>query len=169
MDGMQGNIAAVAANHAATNISLMETFNGMFNIGGVGATFTLVLMMCISKSRKLKAIGRVTLLPAVLNINEPVVFGAPIAYNPILMIPFWMNSIVISLVASIAYKAGLVPIPSAVNQLWYFPTVIQGFINSGVRGVILCIVLTFISAVIWYPFFKSYEKESIAKEMVAKK
>ena len=164
MDGISANMAAVAAGEAATNICLMETYNGMFNIGGVGATLTLVILMSISKSRKLKTIGRVSLLPAVLNINEPIVFGAPVAYNPILMIPFWLNSIVISLVASVAYTTGIVAIPSAVNQLWYIPTVIQGFINSGIGGVVLCIVLTVISFFIWYPFFKSYERDVLLKE-----
>lgn len=164
MDGIAVNAAAVAAGGAATNICLMETYNGMFNIGGVGATLTLVLLMSFSKSKRLKTIGRVCVLPGILNINEPAVFGAPIAYNPILMIPFWLNSIVISLVASIAYTVGLVAIPSAVNQLWYLPTVVQGFINSGVGGVVLCIVLTLISLVIWYPFFKTYEQDVIASE-----
>lgn len=164
MEGISANAAAVAAGGTATNICLMETYNGMFNIGGIGATLTLVLFMCFSKSKKLKTIGRVCALPAILNINEPVVFGAPIAYNPILMIPFWLNSIVIPLVASISYTAGLVRIPSAVDQLWYFPIVIQAFINSGVGGVILCLVLTAISACIWYPFFKVYENDVVEQE-----
>ena len=169
MDGIAANAAAVAAGAAPTNICLMETYNGMFNIGGVGATLTLVLLMCFSKSKRLKTIGRVCAVPAILNINEPVVFGAPIAYNPILMIPFWMNSIIISLVASISYTVGLVKIPSAVDQLWYFPTIIQGFINSGIGGAVLCSVLTLISLVIWYPFFKVYESDVVAQEQSIQK
>jgi len=165
MDGIAANAAAVAAGGVASNICLMETYNGMFNIGGVGATLTLVLLMCFSKSRKLKSIGRVSFIPAILNINEPVVFGAPIAYNPILMIPFWLNAIMMSLVGSIAYRIGLVAIPSAVNQLWYFPTIIQGFINSGIGGVVLCIVLTGLSLLIWYPFFKVYESDIVTQEV----
>ena len=164
MDGIAANAAAVAAGSAPTNISLMETFNGLIDIGGVGATLTLVLLMCFSKSKKLKTIGRMCALPGILNINEPVVFGAPVAYNPILMIPFWLNAIVLPLVAGIAYKAGIVAIPSAVNQLWYFPTVIQAFINSGFGGVVLTIVLTALSLVIWYPFFKTYEADVVAQE-----
>lgn len=164
MDGIAANATAVAAGGAATNICLMETYNGMINIGGVGATLTLVLLMCLSRSKKLKTIGRVCVLPAILNINEPVVFGAPIAYNPILMIPFWLNSIVISFVAACAYQFGLVQIPAAINQLWYLPTIVQGFLNSGMGGVILCIVLTVISFFIWYPFFKVYENETVEKE-----
>lgn len=169
MDGIAANAAAVAAGAAPTNICLMETYNGMFNIGGVGATLTLVLLMCFSKSKRLKTIGRVCAVPAILNINEPVVFGAPIAYNPILMIPFWMNSIIISLVASISYTVGFVKIPSAVDQLWYFPTIIQGFINSGIGGAVLCSVLTLISLVIWYPFFKVYESDVVAQEQSIQK
>ncbi|MEG0275364.1 MAG: PTS transporter subunit EIIC, partial [Longicatena sp.] len=142
MEGISANAAAVSAGNAASNICVMETYNGMFNIGGVGATLTLVILMCLSKSKKLKAIGRVCALPAILNINEPVVFGAPVAYNPILMIPFWLNSVVISLIAALAYYFGFVAIPSAVNQLWYLPTVVQAFLNSGIAGVVLCLVLT---------------------------
>lgn len=164
MDGIAANAAAVAAGNAPTNISLMETFNGLIDIGGVGATLTLVLLMCFSKSKKLKTIGRMCALPGILNINEPVVFGAPVAYNPILMIPFWLNAIVLPLVAGIAYKTGIVAIPSAVNQLWYFPTVIQAFINSGFGGVVLTIVLTALSLAIWYPFFKTYEADVVVQE-----
>jgi PTS system cellobiose-specific IIC component len=164
MDGIAANAAAVASGAAPTNISLMETFNGLIDIGGVGATLALVLLMCFSKSKKLKTIGRMCALPGVLNINEPVVFGAPVAYNPILMIPFWLNAIVLPLVAGIAYKTGLVAIPSAVNQLWYFPTVIQAFINSGVAGAVLTIVLFALSLLIWFPFFKTYEADVVAQE-----
>ena len=164
MDGIAANASAVASGAAPTNISLMETFNGLIDIGGVGATLTLVLLMCISKSKKLKTIGRMCLLPGILNINEPVVFGAPVAYNPILMIPFWLNAIVLPLVAGVAYRTGLVAVPSAVNQLWYFPTVIQAFINSGVGGVVLTIVLFVLSLLIWLPFYKTYEADVLAQE-----
>ena len=164
MDGIAANAAAVAAGQAATNISLMETFNGLIDIGGVGATLALVILMALSKSKKLKTIGRMCALPAVLNINEPVVFGAPVAYNPILMIPFWLNALVLPLIAGLAYKTGLVAIPAAVNQLWYFPTVIQCFINSGVGGVLLCLVLFAVSFVIWTPFFKVYEADVLEQE-----
>lgn len=164
MDGMAANIAASAAGAEVTNICLMETYNGLINIGGVGATLTLVALMCISKSKKLKTIGRMCAIPSIMNINEPVVFGAPIAYNPILMIPFWANSLILPLVAGIAYKTGLVAIPAATNQLWYFPTIIQAFINSGFGGIVLVVVLTTISLFVWLPFFKVYEAEQIAKE-----
>lgn len=165
MDGIAANSAAVAAGETAKNICLMETYNGMFNIGGVGATLTLVLLMAFSaKSKRLKAIGKVCLLPGILNINEPVVFGAPIAYNPILMVPWWMISVVVPLVGALAYKSGLVPVPAAVDQLWYAPIVIQAFINSGFAGVLLACVLTVISFIIWLPFFKAYDAEVCEEE-----
>lgn len=37
--------------------------------------------MLRSRSNRLKAMGRATLIPSIFNINEPVVFGV-IAWNP---------------------------------------------------------------------------------------
>ena len=41
-----------------------------------------------AKSEQLKAIGRASVVPALFNINEPLIFGLPIIYNPALAIPF---------------------------------------------------------------------------------
>ena len=166
MDGIDANMAAVAVGQAATNINLMETVMGITYIGGQGCTLALVLMCMKSKVKRLKAIGDVCIFPAIFNINEPIVFGAPVVWNPILMIPLCLNSIVIPSIMYIVMKIGLVPVPSAPMQMWYLPNVIQGYLATGsISGVVLVIVLFIVSYLIWLPFFKVYEKQELAKEL----
>lgn len=165
MDGMDANMAAVAAGTAPQAINLMETVMGITYIGGQGCTLALVIMCMRSKVKRLKAIGDVTIFPAIFNINEPIVFGAPVVWNPILMIPLCLNSIVIPTVMYIVMKLGWVPIPSSPMQMWYLPTIIQGFLATGsISGSILVIVLFIISWFIWLPFFKVYERQQYEEE-----
>ena len=95
MAGIQGNIEAVAAGKEAVNIVTSETVftAALITMGGMGATLPLNVMMMFSKAKKLKVMGRICIGPSIFNINEPLVFGAPIAFNPIMMVPFWLNSI----------------------------------------------------------------------------
>ena len=165
MSGMDANMAAVAAGQAATNLNLMETVMGITYIGGQGCTLALVIMCMMSKVQRLKTIGRVTLFPSIFNINEPIVFGAPVVWNPILMIPLILNSIIIPTVMYLAFRIGLVPVPAAPMQMWYLPTIIQGYLATGsIMGVVLVIVLFAISWLIWTPFFKVYEKQCLEEE-----
>lgn len=166
MEGMDANMVAVAAGQAATNINLMETVMGITYIGGQGCTLALVIMCMMSKVKRLKAIGNVTLFPAIFNINEPIVFGAPVVWNPILMIPLCLNSIAIPTVMFVTMSIGLVPIPAAPMQMWYLPNIIQGFLATGsISGSILVVVLFVISWLIWLPFFKAFERQAAAEEL----
>lgn len=170
MEGMDANMVAVASGQAATSINLMETVMGLTYIGGQGCTLALVLMCMRSKVKKLKSIGRVCIFPAIFNINEPIVFGAPVVWNPILMIPLCLNSIIVPSVMYLVMKIGLVPIPSAPMQMWYLPNIIQGYLTTNsITGVILVIVLFIISWLIWMPFFKAFEKQQYIEEMKGKK
>lgn len=165
MEGMDANMAAVAAGHVAQNINLMETVMGLTYIGGQGCTLALVIMCMRSKVKRLKAIGNVCVLPAIFNINEPIVFGAPVVWNPILMIPLCLNSIVIPSIMYLVMRIGLVPVPSAPMQMWYLPNSIQGYLTTGsLAGVVLVIVLFIVSWFIWLPFFKVYEKQQYLEE-----
>ena len=165
MEGMDANMVAVAAGQTATNINLMETVMGLTYIGGQGCTMALVIMCMRSKVKKLKSIGRVCIFPAIFNINEPIVFGAPVVWNPILMIPLCLNSIIVPSIMYLVMNFGLVPVPSSPMQMWYLPNIIQGYLTTNsITGVILVIVLFIVSWLIWMPFFKAFEKQEMIKE-----
>lgn len=156
--------ANAAAGASATNIFVDEVIYGLIALGGRGGTLPLSIMMLKAKSKRLKAIGKTCIGPSILNINEPIVF-ATISWNPILMIPMWINAVVSVTVVYFSMFLGFVKIPDAVFSLWYCPAFLQGFFVSGVGGVVLTAVVLVLGALIWYPFFKIYDKECLTKEI----
>lgn len=135
-------------------------------IGGIGCTMPLVLFLMKSKSSKLKALGRASFGPAIFNINEPVVFGC-IAWNPVMMVPMWIIGIVLPAFTWIGCKVlTFAPIPTIQFEMWYCPYPISTWISSqGSFAAVFFVILTFIlSACIWYPFFKTYEKQCLLEE-----
>src|SRR5699024_7180082 len=148
------------------NIHTFETMMGWIWIGGMGTTLPLVvLMLFAAKSKHLKAIGQATIGPSIFNINEPVIFGSPIAFNPILMIPMWINGIVLPAITFFVLNIDFVTIPSKLMQLWYVPIGVSTFlVNEDFRGIILLIILITVSFIIWYPFFKVYDAQKVNEE-----
>lgn len=162
LGAIAANAAAVASGGVATNIYVYEVIQtGWITLGGLGATLPLVIMMCLSRVGRIKAIGR----PSIMNINEPVIFGAPVAWNPFLMLPMWIGTIVISITTYLSMSMGFVTIPSKVFNLWYVPFGISTFmVNQDVRGLIVLAINIVLLFMIWYPFFKAYEKEELKLE-----
>lgn len=167
--GIQANIDAVAAGQAATNIATSETVftAALITMGGMGATLGLNVLMMFSKSVKLKTLGRIFIGPSIFNINEPIMFGAAVVFNPILMLPVWINSIVGPAIVYIVMSLGWLNIPATLNQVGQVPVPISTvMITQDMRGVLWAAVLFIVYLVIWYPFFKVYEKECLAEEAV---
>lgn len=160
-------LAAIQANQTqgAHNIVTGETmFSTYLWIGGVGCTLPLVLMMLIlAKSKRLKVLGRAFIIPSIFNINEPVVFGS-VVWNPFFMIPMWLQGLILPMIVWFGLKSGLGQIPHAIFQMWYVPFPINTWINGQTIGSIILLLIIFItSALIWYPFFKAYDKELIKR------
>ena len=168
MDAITKNAAAIAAGGKATLIMSNETLGGWIWLGGTGCTLTLcILFILVCKSAKLKGLGKTCILPSIFNINEPLVFGS-VVFNPFLMIPMWLNPIIVSVITYAVMSMGLVTIPSQSFLLWYMPIPIQTFLtNYDFRGVILVLILLAITAVVWYPFVLAYDKQCVAEEAKA--
>lgn len=169
------NVAAVAAGTATAstlNIVTSETiYSGYLWVGGIGCTLPLVVMMLRAKSKKMKALGAACIVPGIFNINEPVVFGA-IAWNPILMVPMWLQGILLPIIVYIFTKViAFAPIPSMVFDMWYCPFPIATWITTqSVTGFVLLAVVVAVSSLIWYPFFKVYDhQEAEAEKLAAEK
>ena len=89
------NIEAVAAGGVPMNIATSEAVftAALITMGGRGGTLPLNVLMLGSKSKKLKTMGKICIGPSLFNINEPLMFGAPVVFNPLLMVPILINSI----------------------------------------------------------------------------
>jgi PTS system cellobiose-specific IIC component len=159
-------LAAITANATAgaSNLVTAETmYSAYLWIGGIGCTLPLVFMLMRSKNAKLKALGRASLVPGIFNINEPVVFGA-IAWNPIMMLPMWINGIILPLIIWFGTKMiHFAPVPKVVFDLWYIPFPFSTWLTTfSITGMILMLVVAAVATLIWYPFFKAYEKQEMS-------
>lgn len=109
--------------------------------------------------------GKICLGPSIFNINEPLVYGAPIVFNPLLMIPMWMNSIVGALVVWFIMSAGFLNIPAGVNNISRIPAPICTWLTTDdMRAFLWFFVLFAIYTLIWYPFLMKYDKQLVKEE-----
>lgn len=126
-------------------------------LGGAGGTLGLVILMMRSKVSEYRTIGKLSLIPGICSINEPVIFGLPIVFNPILAIPFLITPIVSLLLTYFAQSIGLIGVGLIVDPS-FTPFFAQAYLSSmDWRNVVFCLVLILVSAVIYYPFFKVME------------
>ena len=168
MAGIAANAELALAGGQPIYIVTTETIftTALVAMGGLGGTLPLnILMMVRCKSKKLKTMGKICLGPSIFNINEPLVYGAPIVFNPLLMIPMWMNSIVGALVVWFIMQAGLLNIPAGVNNISRIPAPICTWLTTDdLRAFIWFIILFIIYTLIWYPFLMKYDRNLVKEE-----
>lgn len=168
MQAIAQNAEMAALGQAATNIATNESVYALVTMGGLGATLSLsFLLTFLSKSKRLKAIGRATIIPSLFNINEPLIFGTPVAFNPFLMVGFWLNGIIVPALAYLSMSIGFVSIPTKTFLLWYIPYPIQSFLatSGDWKAVIMCLILIVVATVIWFPLFKLYDAQQVKVEL----
>lgn len=159
------NQTDLAAGLPLTHIMTEAFWNFLIVIGGSGATFGLVLLLLRSKSVHLRAMGKLSLVPSMFNINEPVIFGTPIVMNPTFFIPFILSPMINAVVAYTAVTTNLLPHMISLVP-WTSPAPIGAAWAMGwdFRVTVLVLLLMALSALIYYPFFKVYEKQLLAQE-----
>ncbi|MFN8649751.1 PTS cellobiose transporter subunit IIC [Streptococcus sp.] len=146
-----------------------EFTNAYVTIGGSGATLGLTLFIAFfAKSEQLKMLGRAAIGPAIFNINEPIIFGMPVVYNPILAIPFMLAPIVSASIAFLAVDSGLVA-KNIAQMPWPSPVGIGAFVGTGgdIKAGILAVICALVAFAIWFPFVKVYDAKLVKEEQGA--
>ncbi|WP_294578218.1 PTS sugar transporter subunit IIC [uncultured Thomasclavelia sp.] len=159
------NQVAVAAGQAPTHI-INQQFQDLFaTFGGGGSTLSLLIaMFFFCKSKRIKQLGKLAILPGIFGINEPVIFGLPIVLNPTLAIPFILTPLINIIISYVVMLIGLVPITNGVILPWTTPPIISGFLASGWQGSILQILLIILGVFIYLPFIKAIDKEYLLEQ-----
>lgn len=159
------NAELVNAGQSASHIMNLQMYRYAV-LGGGGNTLGLVLLMCFSHVKHLRSIGRLSVVPGICGINEPVIFGGPIVLNPILAIPFVLMPCISIGLGYLAQSIGLVSMGYIIDPS-FTPFFAQGLLSAlDFRNVIFMCVLIAISVAVYYPFFKVYEKSLAEKEGV---
>lgn len=163
---LDSNTAAYATNSAIPHIAAEPFYQWFIMIGGAGTTIGLAILFLVkSKSAYGKALGKTAIIPSIFNINEPMIFGAPIVLNPILMIPFILTPMVCAVIAWIATNLGLVNRVVAIAP-WTLPGPIGAYLATGGdwRGAVLSVVLIVLSVFMYLPFFTLYDNKLLKEE-----
>lgn len=166
--GIEINVLALSLGNVPTEILTKEFFYVFVLIGGCGASLCLLISIFLfGKHRSSKFLGKMAVIPMLFNVNELMVFGLPIIFNPIMFFPFVLTPMVLFLITYIAMSSGIVPlITSAVH--WTTPVIIGGYIATGsVKGSLLQIFNLVIGILIYKPFVKIYEREKINSGITA--
>jgi len=134
--------------------------------GGSGATLPLAFYLIRSKSARLRRVGWLGIWPGIFNINEPITFGTPVIFNPVMAIPFIVITFLNATVAWILHAIGFVT-PSYIAAPWTLPGPILAYLQTGYdwRAIIVNLLTEFvIPGIIWYPAFRQWERQVLEKE-----
>ena len=132
-------------------------------LGGSGSTLALIVVLLILAPKKSaeKEIAKMSLVPGIFNINEPIIFGLPIVLNPMMFIPFVfipvVNAIIAYFAVSMHFVNPMVVLNSGQEPIFFNAWVLGAFTLS---PVILMMILFVIDMVLYAPFAKMVIKQN---------
>ncbi len=149
------NQELIASGQYPTEI-ISKTFLDTFVlIGGSGATLCLVAgILFFGESRSQNRLIKLSALPLLLNVNELILFGIPIVFNPLYFIPFILLPVLLTASSFFAVFLGLVP--HTINHVeWTTPVFISGYVATGsFRGVALQLFNLVLGVLCYLPFIR---------------
>lgn len=159
------NQMAITSGGNPSNILTKEFFDCFVLIGGCGTTISLLIAILIfSRNSARRSLGLAATFPMIFNINELMVFGLPIIFNPIMLIPFLATPLVCYSLAYAAIYSGIVPMITA-EVAWTTPVILGGYTATGsMMGAVLQIVNLALGVAIYAPFVRILDKRT-AREM----
>ncbi|MDF2558103.1 MAG: cellobiose transporter subunit [Bacillales bacterium] len=165
------NLAAYEAGKEIPNVISQQFIDLFVYIGGSGATLALVFaMIFFAKSKQMKTLGKLALPSGIFNINEPITFGMPIVMNPIMMIPFILTPIAMTIATYIGMETGFAPKTAGIALPWTMPVGFGGYMVTGnkIMGAVMQLINFGIAFVIYFPFFKMWDNVKYKEEQAAK-
>ncbi|HPI74779.1 MAG TPA: PTS transporter subunit EIIC, partial [bacterium] len=120
---LTANVEAMVHGQPLPYITAYGFFTAFVNVGGTGATIALALVMWNSREPGYRKVSRLSLPTQIFQINEPIFFGFPIVLNPIFMIPYILNALILTAGSFLLMQAHLINRPF-VNVPWTTPPII---------------------------------------------
>ncbi|MBO4693073.1 MAG: PTS sugar transporter subunit IIC/EAL domain-containing protein [Clostridia bacterium] len=159
--GLAANQAAVEAGGQPSAILTKQFFDCFVLMGGCGATICLLIAILIfSKNRARRGLAYTAAFPMIFNINELMVFGIPIVFNPIMLVPFLSVPLVCYSTAYLATSLGLVPIITNSVE-WTTPVILGGYSATGsVAGALLQLFNVGLGVLIYMPFVRMLDRRT---------
>lgn len=164
---LAANTAAATASAAGSAslpyVTALGFFTTFVNVGGTGATIALALIMMNSKEPGFRKISRLSLPTQIFQINEPIFFGFPIVLNPVFMIPYILNAMILTTGSFLLMHWGIIRKPF-INVPWTTPPVIGHYLVTGGdwKAAVWGAVSILIAMAVYYPFAKAAERQRLS-------
>lgn len=154
---LAANVEAWEAGTTPPYSTALGFFTSFVNVGGTGATIALALVLFNCRDPGTRRISRLSLPTQVFQINEPLFFGLPIVLNPVLMVPYVLNSFLLTATSFLLMEWGLVGRP-VVGIPWTTPPIIGHYLVTGGdwRAAVWGAVSIGLAMVVYWPFARAW-------------
>lgn len=163
---VEANLMLVQNGEHASHALTVGFNNFIACFGGTGCTLVIpFLMMWFCRSKQLKAVGKASFIPVLFNVNEPILFAAPIVLNPYFFVPF----LVVPILNAWIFKffVDVLSMNSFIYVLpWATPAPVGLFLGTGMSfmAAVLAVLLIVVDAVVYLPFVKAYDANLLVEE-----
>ena len=154
-----------------TRIALSDSFSDLYGYVCCWLHGLCDLLYDPQQIGKMKQLGKLSFIPSIFNITEPIMFGMPIILNPLFFIPQVFTQLIAGFVT---WGLATTILPISLNPTmsllpWTTPTFIKMPFSGGLNYTILMIICMLIGIVMWYPFLKIADKKEYELELAAEK
>lgn len=160
------SLAAYQSGAVLPYIVTTEYLDHFVFLSGSGITLPLCIMMMFkAKSKQLRELEKLAIIPSIFNVNEPIIYGLPIVMNPIMAIPFFITPMVSILLGYTAMALNIVGRPTGVAVPFTTPAPFGGFLITGdIKVSVLQIIIFILAGLIYWPFFRIWDRKCVKEE-----
>jgi PTS system cellobiose-specific IIC component len=111
-------------------------------------------------------VSRLALPTQIFQINEPIFYGLPSVLNPIFMVPYILNALLLTAGSYLLIDCGLIHKPF-VNVPWTTPPIIGHYLVTGGdwRAAVWGLVSIVLAMAVYYPFARMAERQRLTKAL----
>ncbi len=162
---LTANVEATTHGQPLPYVTAYGFFTSFVNVGGTGATIALALIMWNSKEPGFRKVSRLSLPTQIFQINEPIFFGFPIVLNPIFMVPYILNALILTTCTYLLMYWNIIHKPF-VNVPWTTPPIIGHYLVSGGdwKAAVWGGVSIVIAMLVYLPFARVAERQRLNAE-----
>lgn len=162
---LDANVTAMTQGQPLPYVTAYGFFTVFVNVGGTGATLGLALLMLNSREPGYRKVSRLSLPTQIFQINEPIFFGFPIVLNPIFMIPYILNALILTAGTYLLMELGVIHRPF-VNVPWTTPPIIGHYLVTGGdwKAAVWGVLSIGIAMAVYFPFARAAERQRLAAE-----
>ncbi|MDU5335676.1 PTS sugar transporter subunit IIC [Enterococcus sp.] len=158
------NATAFSSGEPLKHFFTQPFWSYIIAIGGGGSTLALAILMIFARSQQMRKLGRISIIPSIFNINEPLIFGTPLVLNPIMMLPFIFVPVINAIFGYAFMYFGWIG-KGIIETPWTTPAPIGAALGTmDYRAGLFVLVLIVVNVLIYYPFFRVLDHQKVREE-----